>query len=108
MTHVSKPFPKVISKCAQTCHCHPLMQEDVCHKRVLPKAQVEHIKSTTRPFDGVNNSIRSCKKPGNFLYGPSKVFLISEEECFFFMPVPKNVDFGCLVDFLVIKSLTKT
>ena len=40
---------------------HYQMQEDFLpHARVVRiEAPVEHVKSTTRPFDSVNNSIRS-------------------------------------------------
>jgi hypothetical protein len=54
------------------------------HARVaMIEATVEHVKSTTRPFDGVNNSIRSCKNAAIFDMAPSKVFPIYEEACFF-------------------------
>ncbi len=53
-----------------------------------------------------------------FDMAPSKVFPIYEEAWFFihkiekqvfaFQSSAKNVDFGCLVDFVVAKSLTKT
>ena len=41
------------------------------HSRVAKiEDPVEHVKSTTRPFVGVNNSIKSWKKRGDFWYGP--------------------------------------
>ena len=94
-------------------------------RRCLPHARVariedpvEHVKSTTRPFVGVNNSIRSWKKRGDFWYGPlqglpdfwrSMFFSFTKLKTKFllFNPEPKKVDFGCLVDFVVVNPLPR-
>ena len=90
------------------------------HVRVAKiEHHVEHVNSTTRPFVGINKSIMYWKKCRNFLYGPLQGLLDLWRNMFFsstkvkskFLlsnPVPKHVDFGCLMDFMVVKSLTKT
>jgi hypothetical protein len=91
------------------------------HARVvIIEPPMEHVKSTTRPFDGVNNSIRSCKKRGNFLYGPPPRFSRFLKKFVYFIHKIEKPSF-CFssqykktwilvffVDFVVVKSLTKT